>query len=102
MGFKLKLFLVCTLFSMSTYRQNIDSLTCVLETMPEGESRVDALNTMVTKIREGNIYSAVKLVTEARNLAEKLDYKKGLGLAMENLGWIYYRRGVYSNAFDLS
>lgn len=102
MGFKLKLFLFFTLLSMSIYGQNMDSLTRVLEKMPEGESRVDVLNTIVTKLREGNVHSAVKLGTEARNLAEILDYKKGLGLAMENLGWIYYRRGIYSNAFDLS
>lgn len=31
-----------------------------------------------------------------------LNYKRGLGWALENLGWIYYRKGDYSKAFELA
>jgi signal transduction histidine kinase len=74
----------------------------MLEPIPPGEVRVDMLNRIVTQMRERNIYDAAEYGTEAKELAQKLDYQEGLGLALENLGWIYYRRGLYSDAFDLS
>ncbi len=90
------------LCSLGLQGQGLDTLVTMLEPMPQDESRVDLLNSIVTKMRERNVYEASRYGMEAKSLAEKLDYQKGLGLALENLGWIYYRRGIYSNAFELS
>ncbi|MEZ4973823.1 MAG: tetratricopeptide repeat protein [Cyclobacteriaceae bacterium] len=102
MGLKVYIFLILFSASALVLAQDIDSLKVVLEPMPAGEARVDLLNRITTQLRERNIYTAVKYGTEARSLAQKLDYDKGLAVALENLGWIYYRRGIYSNAFELS
>jgi len=99
---KFKLFIFFFLLTITLFGQGLDTLVTFLEPVPPGEHRVDLLNDLVTKMRERNIYEAVKYGTEARTLADKLHYQKGLGLALENLGWIYYRRGIYSNAFELS
>jgi len=98
-------FLLIWMFSVtaaSAISDPMDSLIYQLESVPENEARVDMLNALVSKIREKNIYQAVKYGTEAQSLAERLQYQKGLGLALENLGWIYYRRGIYSDAFEFS
>lgn len=102
MNFRFKALLCISLTVVPAFGQDVDSLIAKLESLPAGESRVDLLNKVVSTLRERNVYTAVKYGSEAKNLAEKLDYQKGLGLALENLGWIYYRRGVYSSAYDLS
>ena len=102
MGLKVYIFLILFSATSLAFAQDIDSLMVALEPMPAGEARVDMLNQITTKLRERNVYTAVKYGTEARSLAQKLDYDKGLAVALENLGWIYYRRGIYSNAFELS
>ncbi|HCM74988.1 MAG TPA: hypothetical protein DIS90_01305 [Cytophagales bacterium] len=102
MSSKIKLFLFFLLFSTSLLGQELDTLIDLLEPLPPNEGRVDMLNRVVTQMRERNTYEAVKYASEAKELAQQLNYQKGLGLALENLGWIYYRRGIYSDAFDLS
>lgn len=99
---KIKLFIFFSLLSGTLLAQNLDSLVIVLESVPPGEARVDLLNRIVTQMRERNIYDAVNYGAEAKDLAKKIDYQKGYSLALENLGWIYYRRGLYSDAFELS
>lgn len=88
--------------SLSCVGQDLDTLIKSLDSMPYGTERVDQLNTITTQLREGNIYDAVKYGMEAKSLSEDLNYQSGLQLACENLGWIYYRRGIYSSAFELS
>ncbi|MEQ9413161.1 MAG: tetratricopeptide repeat protein, partial [Cyclobacteriaceae bacterium] len=102
MACKIKLLVFFSFLSITLWGQNLDTLVNMLEPTPPGEARVDLLNRIVTQMRERNIYDVVKYGTEAKDLAQKLDYQEGLGLALENLGWIYYRRGLYSDAFELS
>lgn len=102
MACKIKAFVFFSLLSITLMGQNLDTLMIMLEPTPPGEARVDLLNRIVTQMRERNIYEAVKYGAEAIDLAKKLDYREGYGLALENLGWIYYRRGLYSDAFELS
>ncbi|MFZ1808641.1 MAG: tetratricopeptide repeat-containing sensor histidine kinase [Cyclobacteriaceae bacterium] len=102
MACKVKAFVFFSLLSITLMGQNLDTLMIMLEPTPPGEARVDLLNRVVTQMRERNIYEAVKYGAEAIDLAKKLDYREGYGLALENLGWIYYRRGLYSDAFELS
>lgn len=102
MAGKIKLLVFFSFLSITLWGQSLDTLVNMLEPTPPGEARVDLLNRIVSQMRERNIYDAVKYGAEAIDLAKKLDYKEGYGLALENLGWIYYRRGLYSDAFELS
>lgn len=102
MVFKIKLYFFFTFLSVAVLGQDIDTLMVKLASLPPGIERVDILNRIVTQMRERNIFEAVKYGIEARTLAETLEYSAGLELALENLGWIYYRRGIYSDAFEIS
>jgi len=79
-----------------------DSLENVIKTMPADTARVWYLNKLVLNLRERDNNKALVFAQEARDLAVMLDYQRGLGTALEHLGWIHYRKGDYSKAFELS
>lgn len=79
-----------------------DSLENIIKTIPSDTSKVWQLNKLVTILRERDNNKAFEYAREAKDLALLLDYEKGLSQALENLGWIHYRRGDYSEAFELS
>jgi len=81
---------------------DVDSLLNVIKATPADTSRVSQLNLLVSTIRERDNNEARKYAHEARDLALLLNYRPGLAKALENLGWIYYRRGEYSEAFVAS
>jgi two-component system sensor histidine kinase/response regulator len=83
-------------------RTDVDSLLNIIKTTPADTSRVYQLNLLVTVLRERDNNQALKYSEEARDLALLLNYQPGLARALENLGWIYYRRGEFSEAFDVS
>ncbi len=95
-------FLLCqTLFCYSQQSQ-IDSLQNLINTTPNDTTKVWLMNRLVTTLREGDNYKALLYARRAKELAEVLDYQRGLALALENLGWLSYRRGDYSAAFELA
>jgi signal transduction histidine kinase len=102
----LRLFTVTALLLLSTLcfpqSRTADSLENLVKTVPADTTKVSLLNRLVTSLRENDINRALSHALKARELAEVLNDQKGLSLAMENLGWIYYRRGDYSKAFELS
>lgn len=102
MAHKISVFFFLSFLVTNIWGQDLDSLAVRLERLPFGEARVDMLNHIVTQMRERNIYEIIRYATEAKDMAEKLSYRKGLGTALENLGWIYYRRGIYADAFEMS
>ncbi len=65
-------------------------------------SKVLLLNRLVNSLREGDNNKALKYARQAKELAETLNYSRGLGWALENLGWLHYRKGDYSKAFELA
>lgn len=83
-------------------QQDVDSLEAVLAATPAGIERVDALNDLVALLRERDNNKALQLAKESLDLAEGLQYDKGIARALENLGWVYYRRGIFAEAFELS
>jgi signal transduction histidine kinase len=87
---------------MGLAQQSIDSLENVLQATPPGRDRVDQLNNLVSLLRERNNNKAMGFGKEALTLSESIDYRTGYALALENLGWIYYRQGTYAEAFELS
>ena len=89
-------------FVCRAQQNEVDSLENIVKTTPVDTARVWHLNKLVTALRERDNNKALKYAQEARNLAITLDYQRGLGLALENLGWIYYRKGEYSESLELS
>lgn len=83
-------------------RLDVDSLARVVHTSAPDTLRVDNLNLLASTLRERSNDRALKYAQEARELATLLDYSRGRAHALENIGWIYYRRGGFSQAFDTS
>lgn len=93
----LQLFNIC-----SAQRDATDSLEIIVKTIPSDTAKVWYLNKLVTILREKDNNKAFGFAKEARDLALLLNYRRGLAHALENLGWIHYRKGDYSKAFELS
>jgi signal transduction histidine kinase/Tfp pilus assembly protein PilF len=83
-------------------QRSIDSLENLVITTPNDTTKVWLLNRLVTALREGDNNKALDHAQSAKELAEVLGYERGLGLALENLGWLSYRKGDYSKAFQLA
>ncbi len=88
--------------SLSFLPPNVDSLKSLLVKMSSERhhdtSAINVLNTLAQEYRSRNADSALKFAHEALGRAEKIDYKKGLGEALVNLGNIYRNLGDYNRA----
>jgi two-component system sensor histidine kinase/response regulator len=89
-------------FSAIAQTNETDSLESLVRSVPSDTTKVWLLNRIVTNLREKDNNKALQFAYEAKDLAELLSYKKGLGVSMENLGWILYRKGDYANSFNFS
>jgi len=78
--------------------QNIDSLITSTLNMPDDTNKVNTLNDIVWKIKTKNAVLADSLANVSINLAQKLDFPKGLGYAYKNQATIYYYQGSYDTA----
>jgi two-component system, sensor histidine kinase and response regulator len=99
------LFSACLLFVISlcyAQQNHIDSLENLVRTTPDDTTKVWHLNRLVTSLREGDNNKALTYANQAKDLAEALNYKRGLAWALENLGWLSYRKGDDSKAFQLT
>jgi len=63
---------------------------------------VNRLNRTVTAIRETHIDSALALSQRAAHLATELNYPSGLAKALENTGWMEYRKGNFGQSMEAS
>jgi hypothetical protein len=95
------LLFLTTVFCYSQQSQ-IDSLENLVKTTPNDTMKVWLLNRLVTTLREGDNNKAFSYAHQAKELAQVLNYQRGLSWALENLGWLSYRRGDYANAFQLA
>lgn len=68
----------------------IDSLKSELAKTPTDISRVDLLNLLSTENRYANANDQLKYATKAKELAKKINYKKGLATSYYNVGMYYY------------
>lgn len=83
-------------------QNEIDSLESLARSVPADTNKVWILNHLVNALREKDNLKALGYAEEAKELSEVLNYKRGLGPALENLGWILYRTGDYTKSFDVS
>lgn len=102
----LRTLISAVLFSASlicySQQNQIDSLENLVKTTPNDTAKVWILNRLVTTLREGDNNKALTYARQAKELAEVLNYQRGLAWALENLGWLSYRGGDYSSAFQLA
>lgn len=80
---------------------NTDSIKAVLP-QAKGKERLHLLNELATALRERSQNEAFSYSLEADSLAEKLGDGLGKSRALENIGWIYYRRGQWQKSFEYS
>ncbi len=66
----------------------------------EDTVQVKILNGLSFSLRESDPDLALQYSSQAYQLSRKLNYKKGMGRAMGNSGWIYYRKGDFVKALE--
>ncbi len=77
----------------------VDSLKLLLSSQAQDTSRVNTLNEIANAIHRANPDEAIRYGTEARKIAELLNFPKGEALAYKNMGLGYYMQGEYTEAF---
>ena len=88
-------FLLLFLSFVSSAQDALDGLEKKALAAPDDSTKVDLLNQFVSSIREDDSGRGMRLALQSRELARKINYKKGLALALENIGWLYYRKDDY-------
>ena len=83
-------------------KNEADSIENRIRNSPDDTAKVGLVNRFVSGLRDKENKRVLPFAIDNVALAERLQYKKGLGFAHENLGWIRYRMGDYTNAFEQS
>lgn len=97
------LLMACMLTTSKGVAQHkIDSLESLIGSVPSDTTKVWLLNQLVEQLREKDNNKAYSYAQQATDLAQLLNYKNGQALALENLGWILYRRGDFSKSMEIS
>jgi len=99
--FVFSLLLLLNLLQPFSYAQNAktDSLLNVLKTIKADTARVNLLNDIGWElISTGDYEPAMNYINDAKTLAGKIKFKKGIANSFNNIGVIYYRQGNYSKA----
>jgi len=73
-----------------------DSLIVALKTSVEDTSKVNTLITLSGRLLNSNTETALSYANEAKTLAEKLGFKRGLAYSLKSIGMYYYIQGNYS------
>jgi hypothetical protein len=79
-----------------TDQKIVDSLFILLS-KAEGTAKVDVLNQLALNLAPRSYDSSYQYASEALNLSEKLEYQKGKGIAIFNIGNSYYFTADYKN-----
>lgn len=82
--------------------QEVDSLNKIILTNTNDLDRLSTLNRITFLIREKDTQQALKWGIQAESLAIDLSDSLQLLKAKGNLGWVYYRLGIWDKAFRYS
>jgi adenylate cyclase len=77
-----------------------DSLKAILPLMKEDSNKVDVLLLISRSYLSSEPVSAIPFAEQARDLASKLEYSKGLALSLKNIGIAHYQQGQYIEALE--
>ncbi len=96
------LFLFGVLFNsaQAQNQQKVDSLLNVLKTAKEDTNKVNQLNALGWELMNINPDTSTLLSTQALQLAEKKQWKKGIANSYNQLGWFNFLKGEYSFALE--
>ncbi|MBL0048130.1 MAG: tetratricopeptide repeat protein [Bacteroidetes bacterium] len=94
--------LILALSSTAVSAQNseIDSLKKVIASLPDDTNKVNTLNTLAKSYFSTNADEAIQTSNKARDLAEKINFTKGVALALKNSGIGFYKKGQYVEALN--
>jgi two-component system sensor histidine kinase/response regulator len=85
-----------------SFGQSSESIQKKLEAAPNDSTKVLLINNYVNSIRENDNETAIQLSLQALEIAERINFKKGLAVALENLGWLNYRKDNYLEVLKYS
>ena len=91
-------FMFVLLHFTSAQNNTIDSLEAILKTAGQDTNKVNILNTLSYELLYSNTDTTIFLATQAKNLAEKLNYSKGIASAYLRLGQAYNNLGSYEQS----
>jgi adenylate cyclase len=84
----------CLLFFLallsSAQHHQVDSLKALLSSTPDDSLKVNNLITIANRSVSFDPAATIRFGTQAKELAEKLNYQKGLGYALKSIGMGYY------------
>jgi adenylate cyclase len=94
---KYPLLLTLVLFSAISFAKTnpVDSLKAVLKLHNDDTIRVNTLLALSSNVFRSAPEEAIRYGTEAKDLAERLKFKKGLAYAQKSIGMGYYFQGNY-------
>ena len=100
-NFKVLLFISLFFSGISIIGQDskLDSLKMILAGLGEDIAKVNTLNALADELHRANPDEAIRYGSEAKNLAEQLNYPEGEALANKNIGLGFYMQGEYTEAF---
>jgi adenylate cyclase len=79
----------------SAQNEQIDSLKAILDNSKEDTSKVNTLLALSGKLFRIDPEATIRYSVQAKELAEKLDFKSGLAYALKSLGMGHYFKGEY-------
>jgi class 3 adenylate cyclase/tetratricopeptide (TPR) repeat protein len=105
MNFNLKSlcsFLLLAIIAHNSFGQlkEIDSIKLAIKSAKEDTNKVNSLLLLSKKYFNEEPEEAIKIANQARNLAEKIKFKKGEAYALKNIGIGYYMQGKYLETFE--
>jgi len=83
---------------VSAQQHAADSIKKNLSSKITDSGRVDILNILSKTYYKDNPDTSIKIALSAKQLAEKINYKPGLSLALKQIGMVYYKQGKYIDA----
>ena len=72
-----------------------DSLLALLNNTSEDTAKVNILNQLATSYFNTSPENAIKYGTQAKSIAERVSYTRGLAYALKNIGIAYYMQADY-------
>ncbi len=94
------LFFLFVYFLGNAQEKQIDSLKSVIAKAADDSNKVEHLNSLSKLYLSSDLNEAIKIAVQARDLAEKIDFKKGQAYALKNIGLAYNTQAKYVEALQ--
>jgi adenylate cyclase len=85
----------CAFFSMTVAQSPVDSLQNLLKSASSDTLRVEYLIQLSKALYNTKPEDAIRYGQQAKDLATKIDYQRGIGYALKHIGLAYYAQGNY-------